>query len=125
MSKDSMFTNRDICFEERMFHVTYVTKRVFHETHVPRFQVGFTLSTGHKELQRKLRYSPTLFLDLGTRRSEGPASHPDHFLPPGKTRYPLYRKLGGLQGCSGQCGNSPPPGFDPWTVQPIASRYTD
>jgi hypothetical protein len=20
---------------------------------------------------------------------------------------------------------SPPPGFDPWTVQPIASRYTD
>ena len=24
------------------------------------------------------------------------------------------------------CGKSrPPPGFDPWTVQPVASRYTD
>ena len=25
-----------------------------------------------------------------------------------------------------RCGKSrPPPGFDPWTVQPVASRYTD
>ena len=47
-------------------------------------------------------------------------------LPPGKTRYPLYRRLGGLQGRSGQVQKiSPPPGFDPRTVLPVASRYTD
>ena len=66
------------------------------------------------------------FLDHGTRRGEGSASHPSHSLPPGKTRYPLYRRLGGPQGWSGQLRKiSPPPGFDPQTVQPITSRYTN
>jgi len=47
-------------------------------------------------------------------------------LPPGKTRYPLYRRLGGPLGRSGlERKISPPPGFDPRTVQPVASRYTD
>jgi len=47
-------------------------------------------------------------------------------LPQGKTRYPLYRRLGGPQGRSGQVRKiSPPPGFDPRTVQPVASRYND
>ena len=47
-------------------------------------------------------------------------------LPPGKTRYPLYRRLGGPQGRSEQVLNiSPPRGFDTRTVQPVASRYTD
>jgi hypothetical protein len=45
--------------------------------------------------------------------------------PPGRTRYPLYMRLGGPQSRSGQVRkNSPPPGFDPRTVQPVASRYT-
>ena len=47
-------------------------------------------------------------------------------LPPGKSRYPLYSGLGGPQGRSERCGKSrPPPGFDPRTVQPVASRYID
>jgi len=47
-------------------------------------------------------------------------------LPPGKTRYPLYRRLGGPQDRSGRLRkNSPPPEFDPRTVQTVASRYTD
>ena len=47
-------------------------------------------------------------------------------LPPGKIRYPLYRRLGGAQGRSGHVQKiSTPPGFDPWTIQPVASRYTD
>ena len=47
-------------------------------------------------------------------------------LPPGKTRYPLYRRLGGPQGRSGRVRKiSSPPGFDPRTFQPVASRYTD
>ena len=66
------------------------------------------------------------FHDHGTRRGEGSASHPGRSLTPGKTRYPLYRRLGGPQGRSGQVRNiSPPPGFDPRTVQPVANRYTD
>jgi len=45
--------------------------------------------------------------------------HAQADLPPGETRYLLYRRLGGLQGRSGRVRKiSPPPGFDPWTVQP-------
>jgi len=33
---------------------------------------------------------------------EGSASRPGSSLPPGKTRYPLYKRLGGPQGRSGQ-----------------------
>jgi hypothetical protein len=52
--------------------------------------------------------------------------HAPAALPPGKTRYPLYRRLGGLQGRYGRVRKiSPPPGYDPRTVQPVASRYTD
>jgi hypothetical protein len=44
----------------------------------------------------------------------------------GKSRYPLYGRLGGHQGRSGRARNtSPQPGFDPRTVQPVASRYAD
>ena len=47
---------------------------------------------------------------------EGSASRPGRSLPPGKTRYPLYRRLGGPQGRCGQVRKiSPPPGFDPRT----------
>ena len=67
-----------------------------------------------------------LFLDHGTRRGEGSAPRPGRSLPPGKTRYPLYRRLGGPQGRSGQVRKiSLPPGFDTRTVQRVASRYTD
>ena len=66
------------------------------------------------------------FHDHGTRRGEGSASRPGRSLPPGKTRYPLYRRLGGPQDRSGQERKiSSPPSFDPRTVQPVASRYTD
>ena len=52
--------------------------------------------------------------------------HTPAALFPGKTRYPLYRRLGGPQGRSGQVRKlSPPLGFNPWTVQPIASHYTN
>ena len=39
---------------------------------------------------------------------------------------PLYRRVGRPQGRSGEVRKiSPPPGFDPRTVQPVGSRYTD
>jgi hypothetical protein len=44
-------------------------------------------------------------------------------LPPRKTRYPLYRRLGGPQGRSGLVRKiSLPPEFGPRTVQPVGSR---
>jgi hypothetical protein len=56
----------------------------------------------------------------------GGQRHAPADLPPRKTRFPLYRRLGGPQGRSGRVmKNSSPPGFDPRTVHPVASRYTD
>jgi hypothetical protein len=53
----------------------------------------------------------------------GGQPHAPATLPPGKTRYALYRRLGGTQGQSGWVRKiSTPPGFDPRTVQPLASR---
>jgi hypothetical protein len=75
---------------------------------------------------RESRIIATLFYILALEWGEGLASHPGRFIHPGNTRYPLYRRRGGSQGWSGQVQkNSPPPGFDPRTVQLVASRYTD
>ena len=64
------------------------------------------------------------FHDYGTRLGEGSASRPGRSLAPGKTRYPLYRRLGGPQGRSGQVRKiSPPPGFDPRTSSRSLSLY--
>jgi hypothetical protein len=47
-------------------------------------------------------------------------------LPRERPGTPLYRRLGGAQSRSGRVRKiSPPPGFDPRTFQPVASRYTD
>jgi len=51
--------------------------------------------------------------------------HAPAVLPLGMTRYPLDRMLGGSQGQPGQVGIiSLPLGFNPQTVQPVASHYT-
>ena len=76
--------------------------------------------------QRVGRGIALLFHDRGTRRSEGSAARPVRTLPLGKTRYPFYRRFGEPQGRSGQVRKfSPPPEFDPRTVQPVVSHYTD
>jgi len=83
------------------------------------------LCTG-RTAHRGSRGIALIFLDHGTRRGEWSVSRPGRSLPPGKTRYPLYRRLGEPQNRYGQVRKiSPPPGFDPRTVQPVASRYTD
>jgi hypothetical protein len=61
-----------------------------------------------------------LFLNLSIRRGCVVSITPRPPLPPGKTWYPLYRRLGGPG-----AENLAPPGFDPRTFQPVASRYTD
>ena len=81
---------------------------------------------GHEGPQAEQRYSSTLFLNSALEGGEGSASRPCRSLTPGKTRYLFYRRLGGPQGRSGQvCKISPPPGFDPRTVQLVSSHYTD
>jgi hypothetical protein len=65
------------------------------------------------------------FRDFSTRGVCG-QHHALAALPPEKTRYPLYRRLGGPQDRSERVRKiSSPPGFDPRTVQPVASCYTD
>ena len=80
--------------------------------------------TGHEALKGESRYCSTLFLtsaldEVGCQRYV-PAA-----LPPGKTGYPLYRRLGGPQVQSGQVRKiSSPLRLDLRTFQPLASRYT-
>ena len=56
---------------------------------------------------------------------EWSAARPGRTLPPGKSRYPFYRRLGGPQGRCGRAENLVPTGIRSRTVQPVVSRYTD
>ena len=56
---------------------------------------------------------------------ERSAARPSHTLPPGKTRYPFYRRLGRPQGQSGWAENLVPTGIQSQTIQPLVTRYTD
>ena len=75
--------------------------------------------------QRVGRDIALLFHDRGTRRNEWSAARPGRTLPPGKTRYPFYRRLGGPQGRSGRVEILVPAGIRSRTVQLVVSRYTD
>jgi len=56
----------------------------------------------------------------------GGQRHAPAGLPPGKTPYPLYRRLDGPQVRAGRVRKiSPTPGFDPRTFHPVASRYAE
>ena len=98
------------------------------------------LSTKHNHLKVKVRFTLEQatrapegvdvqlysFLNLGGRWGGWSTPRPDHFTHGKETRYVLYRWLRGPQGRTGLVGKiSPPPGFDPRTVQPVASLYTD
>jgi len=56
---------------------------------------------------------------------EWSAARPVYTLPPGKTHYPFYRRLGGPQGWSGWVENLVPTGIRSRTIQPVVSRNTD
>jgi hypothetical protein len=66
-----------------------------------------------------------LFLDLGASRGGWSAPRPGRFTP-GKDPVPIVREAGWTPGpvWMGAENLAPPPGFDPRTVQPVASRYT-
>ena len=67
-----------------------------------------------------------LFLDHSIRRGRGVSVTLQPLFTPGKDPYPLYRKLFGPQSRSGRVRKfSPQQEFDPRTVEPVTSRYTD
>jgi hypothetical protein len=90
------------------------------------YRLGFALFTRHECFREISGIALLCCLDLGARRGEGSAPRPGRFTP-WKDPVPIIQEAGwGPQGRSGQVRKiSPPPGFDPRTVQPVASRYTD
>ena len=67
------------------------------------------------------------FHDHGTRRGWGVSVTPRPFFTAGKDPVPIVQEAGWGPGpvWTGAENLAPPPGFDPRTVQPVASRYTD
>ena len=83
------------------------------------------LRKGHEvpEGEYRYRFTPSLTSALD---GVGGQRHAPAALPPGETQYQLYRSLGGAQGRSGQVWKiSPPPWFDPRTLQPTGNHYTN
>ena len=67
-----------------------------------------------------------LFLDYGTRRGEGSVSRSGRSLPRERSGAHCTGGWMGLRAGMDRCGKSRlSPGFDPRTVQPLVSRYTD
>ena len=58
---------------------------------------------------------------------KGSESRPGHSLPPGKDPVPIVQEAGWAPGpvWTGAENLTPTLGFDPRTIQPVASRYTD
>ena len=71
------------------------------------------------------RYRPGVAMTAALEEGEWSAARPGRTSPPGKTRYPFYRRLGGPQRRSGRAENLFPTGIRSRTVQPVVSRYTD
>jgi len=59
-------------------------------------------------------------MNAALERGEWSVACPGHTLPPGKTQYPFYRRLGRPQGQSGWAENLIPTRIRSLTVQPIA-----
>ena len=88
-------------------------------------KVNYTLEQATKA-QRESRCIALLFLQPRRSMGVGGRHHAQAALPPRQTGYQLYRRLSGPQGRSRRVLKiSHPPGFDPRTFQPAASRYTD
>jgi len=109
-----------------------------------RLLVGFALSQATKALRESRgiallyllppgdnpiavnKYYYIIILDLCTRRGWGVSVTPWQHLTPGKDPVPIVQEAGWASGLVWTgVENLAPPGFDPWTGQPVGSRYTD
>jgi hypothetical protein len=85
-------------------------------------QVRFNL----EQTTKVQMYSSTLSLTSTLDGVGWSTPRPGHFIPEKETRHVFYRRFGRPQGRSGRMWKvSPPLGFNPRTVHPVASRYTD
>jgi len=73
-----------------------------------------------RTVHRVSRGIALLFVYHGTRRGERSVSRPGRSLPPGKTRYPFYRRLGGSR--PGQVRKISPPTRIRSTDRPTRSQ---
>jgi hypothetical protein len=82
--------------------------------------------TDHEDPEVEYRYSSTLSFTSALDGGGWLTRRPGRFTPGKKTQYALYRRLCEPQSWSGRMRKiSSPPGFDPPTFQPVASRWTD
>ena len=81
------------------------------QLHVSVYKYKFTLEQTTKA-QRGCRCIAVLFLQPRRRVWVGGQRHTPTSLPPGKTRYPVYRRLDGPHGRSGRVRKISPPGRD-------------
>jgi hypothetical protein len=67
------------------------------------------------------------FMTKGTRRGWRVSAKPQPLFTPRKDPVPIVQEAGWAPGPVWTCAENlaPPPGFNPQTVQPVASRYTD
>jgi hypothetical protein len=90
------------------------------------FEGTFDPRTGHEGPEEEWRHPCTLSLTSALDEDGWSTPRAVRFTPGKMTRCPFCTSLGGLQGRSGRVRTlSPPPGFDPWIVQSVASRCTD
>ena len=83
-------------------------------------------TTCHEVPDGEKRYSSTPSLTSALDGGGWSTPRPDRFTLQKENCSPLYRRLCGPQGRAGRVRKiSPQPLFDPRTVQPVASRYTD
>ena len=103
---------------------------IYNKKHVPcikfisysQVKVNFTL----EQTMKAHKWSRGISLNSAPDGSGRSTPRPGRFTPRKETQYPLYRRLAGPQGQSGQVRKiSPLRGLDPWTVQHVASRYTE
>jgi len=85
------------------------------------------LCTGRTAHMRSISTGIALhFHDHGTKRGWGVSVTLRPLFIPGKDPVPIVQKAGWAPRRSGHMLKiSPPPGFNPQTIQPVASRYTD
>jgi hypothetical protein len=91
-------TRRHICVGTNILE--FVTSKT-EETHKDKQKIH--PRTGQEGPEREQKYTSTLTLTSAL-DGVGGQRHTPAALSPGKTRYPLYRRLGGPHGRSGGCG---------------------
>ena len=120
---------------DRCHHVCVLSTTLFkhpafvRNLHFVRLFIGYAMikgkvqpTTGHEGPEGEQMYSSTLPLNFALEGGGWSMPHPGRFTPPCERPH----CIGGWVGPRARRRKSrPPPVFDPRTIQPIASRYTD